>query len=39
MYYVLGRFYTFSQATKTLREVRGIALLYFYAAAVEGGEG
>jgi hypothetical protein len=29
----------FLQATKTLRESRGIALLCFYTSAVEGGEG
>jgi hypothetical protein len=36
---VTTRFHPFLQATKALRESRGIALLCFQASALEGGEG
>jgi hypothetical protein len=36
---IIGRFSPFLQATKALRESRGIALLCFQTSALEGGEG
>ena len=39
MHREVGRFHHFLQATKTLRESRGIALLCFYTSVLEGGEG